>query len=1109
MPTMRRTLLPVCLAVLAVPTLQAAEPEGGDYFEKHVRPLLVEHCLKCHGDTKPKGGLRLTSRKNLLAGGDSGPAIVAGQPEKSLLIQAIRYLDTPRMPPRQKLPTQDIDRLVKWVKMGAPWPEAAAKPASSAKPFRITDEQRRFWSFQPVRPITPPTMSDSAWVRNPIDRFILARLEAQQLRPAGAADRRTLIRRVTFDLTGLPPTPEEVAAFVADRRADAYERLVDRLLASPAYGERWGRHWLDLVRYTDSFDARGSGGEMDCADAWRYRDWVVGALNADLPYDRFVTEQIAGDLGPSALPSPPRRTALPSRPSWLTTARESRPRRGVGDEGVAFSRDGIIATGMLALGNWGGGDADKEKLLTDIADDQVDVVSRTFLGLTIGCARCHDHKFDPISTADYYGLAGIFFSTHILPNVGPKTNGPPMLRIPLVSPAELAQRKQHEAQLASLTKRIEATRRTAAIEQIRTLLPQTPRYLLAAHDILHPPAGTPRPEIEAVARREKLHLYALKNWLRLLQQDGYRPLARTMSVPGQAGVVAYRNEADCPNVLVNTTAGMARIGTLTLPPRSVAVHPGPASGVVVSWTSPVNGTIEVSGRLTDADPNCGDGVAWRLTRRSEELARGEFGNGGASTLPADKLKAISVQPGDRLDLVVLPRANHFCDTTTVRLTIRQTGAERNWDLARDMLLDPQRKSRSVWDFHDTTSLKPAPAADLAPWNDMVAKVKAGKADHQQLEEAARIVGRRLRKLDSTNPFWIAKVEDEQALSPTLRESLARLRREQEEMRRVTFPPLAFANGAQDGGVPGSPHAGVHDVRIHVRGRYDRLGERVPRRFPEILAGSNQPPIHGGSGRRELANWLTDPKNPLTARVMVNRLWQHHFGRGIVETPSNFGTLGKRPSHPELLDYLAGEFVRQGWSLKQMHRLLVLSATYQQDSSGDPATVKADPDNLLLGRMSRRRLEAEAIRDSLLAVAGNLDRRPGGPAERAFAVSRRSLYLITVRSDRSGFGPLFDVADSTAPVATRTVSTVAPQALFLLNNDFSQTQARALARRIQTAAEDDRGRINWAYHLLYGRPPLDTEVELLSQYLSRAGSTEVGWLAVCQVLLCANEFVYVD
>jgi mono/diheme cytochrome c family protein len=727
-----------------VPTLRVGTHEGEEFFEKEVRPLLVEHCQKCHGDKKPKGGLRLTSRDAVLKGGESGPAAVAGKPQDSLLIQAVRYNDTPQMPPKRKLTERQIAILTRWVQLGLPWPQKTAHATNERNgTFQIADEQHRFWAFQPMKAVPPPKVRDAAWAKTDIDRFILAALEAKGLRPAKPADKRTLLRRATFDLTGLPPTPEEMEAFLRDDKSDAFARVVDRLLASPAYGERWGRHWLDLVRYTDSFDARGLGGEMDCADAWRYRDWVVQAFNRDLPYDKFLTAQIAGDLLPSS---------------------------------GGINCDGIIATGFLALGNWGGGDADKEKLLTDIADDQVDAVSRTFLGLTTACARCHDHKFDPISTADYYALAGIFFSTHILANVGPKTNGPPMLRIPLVPPAE-----------------VEALKKTKA-------------------------------------------------------------------------------------------------------------------------------------------------------------------------------------------------------------------------------------------------------------------------------------------------------------------------------------PVPYANGAQEGGVPGSPHAGTHAVRIHIRGRYDRLGPLVPRRFPEILAGREQKPIASGSGRLDLTRWLTRPDHPLTARVMVNRIWQHHFGEGIVRTPSNFGKLGQPPTHPELLDWLALEFVRSGWSVKQMHRLILSSAVYQQSSEALPPLYPprnggdkggADPDNLLFGRMNRRRLEAESLRDSILAVSGRLDRTMGGPAIRDFAAPRRTLYLMTIRSDRSGFGPLFDAADPTAPVDKRTVSTVAPQALFLMNNPFVLAQTQALAKRILASGANDRTRIDYAYVLLYGHPPTAEEVRIGLDFLRRAGDSDRGWEEYGHVLLCANEFSYVD
>ncbi len=707
--------------LLAAAARASAEPNGDEFFEKNVRPLLVERCFKCHGGEKTRGSLKLTSRQAVLQGGDNGPAAVPGKPGDSLLIKAVHWSDTLKMPKDKPLSEKEIAVLTRWVEIGLPYPAGAAANSGG---FHITDEQRQFWAFRPVHVVPPPAVKNTAWPRSDLDRYILAALEAKGLKPAAPADKRTLLRRATFDLTGLPPTPEEIDAFLKDESPNAFEKVVDRLLASPAYGERWGRHWLDLARYTDSFDSRilTTGKEMDCQDAWRYRDWVIDAFNRDLPYDQFVRDQIAGDLLP-------------------------------GKDGI--NRQGIIATGFLAIGNWGGGDADKDKLLTDIADDQVDVTSRTFLGLTVACARCHDHKFDPISQADYYGLAGIFFSTHILPDVGPKTNGPPMLRIPLT-----------------------------------------------------PPSAT-----------------------------------------------------------------------------------------------------------------------------------------------------------------------------------------------------------------------------------------------------------------------------------------------------------EFAEGAQEGGVPGSPHAGVHDVRIHLRGRYDHLGDLVPRRFPEVLAGKDQKPITEGSGRLQLAEWLTRPDNPLTARVMVNRIWQHHFGEGVVATPSNFGKLGGRPSHPELLDYLADRFVKSGWSIKAMHRLMMLSATYRQSCENEKSNL--DPENRLLYHMNRRRLEAEGVRDSLLAVAGRLDDTEGGPGVRDFKVPRRTVYLMTVRSDRSGFGPLFDQADSTALVDRRTVSTVAPQALFVMNHPFVLEQAKALAKRIADGGKDERTKIQRAYVLLYGRPPVDEEVKIGLGFVARGGGTAKAWEEYCQVLLCANEFIYVD
>jgi hypothetical protein len=835
---------------------------------------------------------------------------------------------------------------------------------------------------------------------------------------------------------------------------------------------------------------------MDCADAWRYRDWVVSAFNRDLPYDRFLTDQVAGDL----VPAP----------------------------GGGFNRDGVVATGMLAIGNWGGGDADKEKLLTDIADDQLDVVARTFLGLTLACARCHDHKFDPLSQADYYGLAGIFFSTHILPNVGPKTNGPPMLRMPLAGPDDLARRQQYQKRLDDLENQVNETtarhyRAFAGSQRARTA-----EYLLAAYDYRRagPAAGTP----EDFARRRGLHPHALRRWLDATGPGAqYVVLNRPVrDVLGHPGVHGWRGEADCPSALVNTTAAEVPVLTFRLPPRSVAVHPGPSSGVVVAWRSPVAGTVCVRGRVADADPTCGDGIAWAVDLHSaggaRELASGRIANGAAQLLAQGKgataLTAVSVRPGDRVDLVVLPGENYFCDTTTVELHIALADGSKTWDLARDLRADPHQGNphadsfgnRAVWSFLDTTRADHNQAVTLPglqDWQRAVTEANAGHLDRRGLEDAAHHAQAAFRVDDARSPFWIQRKEDQSALPAAARAELAGLAAALEAHRKAAPPPPDYANGAQEGGVPGSPHAGVHDVRVHVRGRYDRLGEPVTRRFPEVLAGGRQKPITAGSGRLELARWIASPDNPLTARVMVNRIWQHHFGRGLVATPSNFGKLGRAPTHPDLLDWLAVRLVQSGWSVKHVHRLILLSATYRQSSQASPETITADPDNLLWGRAPRQRLEAEAIRDSILAVCGRLDPRPGGPATRDFVSPRRTLYLMTVRSDRTGFAPLFDVADSTAPVEERTVSTVAPQALFVLNHPFILEQTRLLAARVLAAGRTDAERIDRAYRLLYGRPPLPEELRLGLEYLAAGASAGRAWEEYCQVLLCANEFIYVD
>jgi mono/diheme cytochrome c family protein/uncharacterized coiled-coil protein SlyX len=775
----------------------AAEVAGHEFFEKEVRPLLVERCLECHGGrgkkgVQTRGGLDLTSRAKLLEGGNNG-AVVADKVADSLLLRAVHYRGKTRMPPAGKLTDRQIQVLTRWVELGLPWPDSIRLGTGT---MELTEWQR--WAFQAPKAPPLPEVKHADWVKNPIDRFILATLEAKGMTPARPADKRTLIRRATFDLTGLPPTAEEVEAFLKDDAADAFPKLVERLLASPAYGERWGRHWLDTVRYTDYHapdpKAHASSSKFELFEAWRYRDWVVDAFNRDLPYDQFIVHQLAGDR----LPSP---------------------------AGEAVYADGLIATSFLAIGTWDNGDADKHKIVSDIVDDQIDVVGRAFLGLTLACARCHDHKFDPITQKDYYALAGIFYSTRILAGLGTKGDHTVALRVPLAPPEVVAQRRQYEQRVAELEKQL---------------------------------------------KDQKAKLAELEKQLK------------------------EKKEPD-------------------------------------------------------------DNLADQIQQKKDKLAE---------------------------------------------------------------------------------------------------------------------------------------------LSATLA-----------ELQKNAPAPLPLALAAQDGGVPGSKFPGIQDVPIHQRGSYTRLeATPVKRQMPEFFAGKEQPPIASGSGRLELARWIASKDHPLTARVLVNRIWQHHFGEGLVRTPSNFGKLGVPPTHPELLDWLAQRFVEDGWSVKQLHRRIMLSAVYQQASVVSPDQVRADPDNLLLGRMSVRRLEAEAIRDAMLLATGRLDRTRGGPATADLLLPRRSLYIQTVRQDRSNFSTLFDAANPEQPVEKRAVSTVAPQALFLLNSAFVQAQSKHLAQRLhELGAGDDAARIDQLYRWLYGRSAKAKEIEIGRGFLKSGDA----WTDYVHLLLCSNEFVYID
>ncbi|MDB6117808.1 MAG: Protein of unknown function (DUF1553)/Protein of unknown function (DUF1549)/Planctomycete, partial [Verrucomicrobiaceae bacterium] len=721
-----------CLLVLAFAVAPQWASADSEFFEKRVRPVLIERCESCHGADKQKGGLRLDSRAAWQKGGESGPVLVPGDPDESRLIKAVRYGDPDlQMPPKHKLPETEIAALTEWVKQGAPDPRGGRLEQAKASGIDYAAARQK-WAFRkPILPAVP-----GAKGTHPIDAFIEAKLAGQQ--PAAVADKVTLIRRATFDLTGLPPTKQEVEAFASDASPKAFEKVINRLLESPHYGERWGRHWLDVVRYADSLDSRGSGKDGDILDAWRYRDWVVAAFNKDMPYNEFIMGQLAGDI-------------LAAK-HWHA--------------------DKVIATGMYAIGNWGNGDSDKKKVYTDIVDDQIDVTTRAFMGLTFACARCHDHKFDPIATADYYGLAGMFFSSHILNKFAVPSAGEKLMRISLEPPEEKAKRER-------------LTERLTAVES------------------------------------------QLAGGLQLFTE-------RLADVAGKSGLISWTAKgAANPSLTVNTTQAQVKFSTVNLAGRALCIHPGPKISVTAIWRAPVAGKISVQAKLSDADPNCGNGINWAVRHHSHTLSSGVMDNAGSvETPPAE----VEVCAGDLVRLVIGPRGEYSCDSTQADLVITSEG--RRWSLREAFMAEPNPM------FVDKTSFA----------------ICAGDAED-------------LGQKTTAHEALMAE-----------RDSL-----------RIELKELPQCQGLQEGGIPLTEHAGFHDARIHVRGRYDRPGDVIPRRMPVLFVEGKQPPIKEGSGRLELARWLASPDHPLTARVMVNRLWQHHFGQGIVRTSNNFGKLGTPPT----------------------------------------------------------------------------------------------------------------------------------------------------------------------------------------------------------------------
>ncbi len=877
---MYRLLLAATALFLAGPLLLAQpqekpapdlSPEQIEFFEKRVRPVLVERCYSCHSEQakKLKGGLYLDTRERTLKGGDSGPALLPGKPDESRLIKAVRYADEDlQMPPKEKLPAEQIADLEAWVKMGAPDPRKGAV----AKGIDL-EKARSHWAFQAPRPVAPPEVKDKAWVATPIDAFILAGLEEKGLKPAPPADKRTLLRRATYDLTGLPPTPQEIDAFLADDAPDAFAKVVDRLLASPRYGERWGRHWLDVARYADTKEWVVDE-ERRLPFSYTYRDWVIQAFNDDLPYDQFLLQQLAADKLPSA-----------------------------------SDKKTLAALGFLTVGR------SFLNRQPDQIDDKIDVVCRGLMGLTATCARCHDHKYDPIPTKDYYSLYGVFASS-----TTPKEL--PVIATPPNTPEYLAYEKEIRTKEGEITT-FKMGRHATLVSTFRSA-ETIADYLLAAR------------EAKGVAQEQ--------------------------------------------------------------PRRPDPKKPNPI--ILNRWIATLKRAAETR------DPVFAPWIAYA------GLPEAEF---------ADRARDVLAEIKD------------------VNPIVRETLGEAPASLKEAA----QRFGALLSSFNRDTAM-PHPSMEAI----RLAVCAPEAAPNMSLEEVDQFLNQ---------------------------DDKGKLRKMRKDMEGSQFhpgaPPRAMALEAA--ATPTTP-------KVFIRGNQGTPGEEVPRAFLGLLSGENRVSWKT-DGRLELAQSIASKDNPLTARVWVNRVWLHHFGAGLVRTPSDFGTRGERPTHPELLDWLALRFIEGGWSTRKLHRLILLSSAWRQSTEGAAETVKADPLNLRVGRMNRVRLEFEALRDSVLQVSGKLDPAMGGRAVHLTTEpwsGRRTVYGYIDRLNLANMFRVFDFAVPDMHAPQRYVTTVPQQALFLMNSPFVMEQAQVLVRRPEVSGESDpEQRIQRLYRAVYGRAATAREVTL--------------------------------
>ncbi len=861
------------LLLLLVPLAVFAQRRDRlEFFETNVRPVLVKNCAGCHG-AAGQGGLEMTSRDSLLKGGKSGPAIDVERPEESLLVKAITHKhERLKMPPGGKLAEEEIKNVVAWIGRGAVWPPSAA--AKKTGEYKITPEQRNWWAFQPVKKPAPPAVKAASWAKTPVDRLLLAAMEAKGLRPVAAASKREWLRRATIDLTGLPPTASEMEAFEKDASSEARGRVVDRLLASRHFGERWGRFWLDVARYSD--DLLNSTQDQPYENAFRYRDWVIQALNDDMPYDTFVKAQLAGDLAP------------------------------------AGQKKKLIG----GLGFFG--------LSPQFQDDRVEVTGKAFLGLTVACAQCHDHKFDPIPTKDYYSMLGVFTSTE-------------NTEYPLAPEPEVKLYRDRKKAIDQQQEKLDKFLEDQAKQLAEILANRTADYLRAARRVL----GPEKADAKQTAAAMKLDGETLERWTKYLAGEKEHPFLARWESEERFPAAAFQDQV------------------------------------------------------------------LQVLKDQREIEEKNFIRLGGSNERGNLAGA---------DLLSLPRDR--------------------WVLYRDVF------TRTL--FYKTPQI-------------------------------------------------------DRFLEGQWNQHLANLRSELDARKKVLPEQYPFLHVIHDKAKP-------RNERVRIRGSADNLGDEVPRHFLTILSAGDPEAFRQGSGRQELAEAIANPGNPLTSRVIVNRMWHHLFGTGLVRTLSNFGVLGEKPSHPELLDYLAARLVEEKWSLKALLRELTLTNAYALSHRNDEKSFEVDPENRLLWRATRRKMDIESLRDALLASTGELDAAMGGkPLQVADEKNlRRTVYSFVSRRKLDGTLALFDFPNPNSMAEQRIPTSTPLQQLFFLNSGFVDARARAFAAKMEREAAEDGARIRHAYRQLYLRDPDKAELEAGLAFLK---SDTKAWPKYAQALLSSNEFFF--